>query len=423
MVQRGTKIMLDVEGISSQGHGVGRGSGLVVFVEGGLSGDRLEVKIVRAKSRYAYGEILDVVRPSPHRVRVLCPVARRCGGCQWQHVEYGAQLEFKKQIVADALARIGGIKDAPVADAAGMEEPWGYRNKAVFAIGSDGVVGTYEARSHRVVQVDGCAIVHPVNVDILKIVKYYIQGQQWHGLKSLMVRAGFATGEVMAVLSADAHKLPGEAELARDLARVGVTTFLVNNRVVFGPGYFREKIGHVTYRLSAPSFLQVNTVQAKVLYDIALEQAGLNKEQTIVDAHCGVGGVGLYGADLVRHVVGIDVAETTIADAKINARLNNIENAEFICARAEDALPALLSQGQKPDVVFLDPPRRGCDIALLDALVTSGISKIVYISCDPATLARDVKILAAGGYRLADVRPVDMFPMTAGVETSCLLER
>jgi len=413
---KNTETTIDITGVSTKGFGIGRAGDFVLFVEGGLPGDRLAVQVVRAKSRYGYGEIISILHPSSHRIKGPCNVADRCGGCQWQHCNYQAQLDFKKQIVVDALERIGGIKNPPIADTAGMENPWGYRNKGVFPI-KNGAIGMYEAKSHNFVEIGECAIQHPAHAAIFRA----LQGYLCSNIRSVMIRVGFATDEIMVAFTMDGESLPQEDQLVTDLVAAGATTVLVNQHVVFGPGYIHEHIGNTVYQLSAPSFFQVNPVQAKVLYDIAMEQAGLDGTQTLLDAHVGAGGAALYGAARAHTVIGVDIAPSAIEDARKNAELNGIYNARFICGTAEEVIPALLAEGVRPNVVFLDPPRKGCDAILLDALVAARIEKIVYISCDPATLARDMKVLTAGGYKLTDVRPVDMFPMTAKVEVSCLL--
>jgi 23S rRNA (uracil1939-C5)-methyltransferase len=469
-----------IESVNAKGFGVGRMDSFVLLVDGALPGDRLEARVVKVKARYGYAKTLRIITPSPHRIESPCPVSAACGGCQFRHCEYTAQLAIKKRIVVDAFVRIGGIEDPPVADViGGMTDSFRYRNKGVFPVvpapNADGfAMGMYASRSHRIVEIDDCLIQHPAHVRVLSVIKEYMRRHKippydetlHKGLmRQIMVRTSLATGEVMVALAVNGESLPKEKALAETLtAKAGATTVLVSPhtargnavmgerfRVVSGSGYIEEEIGGVRYRISAPSFFQVNPVQMKTLYDAALEQlalsAGTSRETiNIIDAHAGAGGIALYAAKHAArqghavYVVGVDIVAPAIEDAKVNAEINNIANAFFIAGASEDIIPALLSPDSappgllpglpagiplpfRPDAVFLDPPRRGCEPGLLDTLLTAKIPHIIYISCDPATLARDVKHLCAGGYRLITVQPVDMFPMTGHVEAIALLCR
>ena len=442
---------IDITAVTAKGFGVGHLDGFTVFVDGGLPGDKLQIYMLKAKSRYGYGKIIKILIPSPHRIESSCPVFDRCGGCQWQNCEYSAQLGFKKQIVIDALERIGGIQNPPVKDVMGMLKPGNYRNKAVFPVVPAGdsphgfSIGMFSARSHRIVEVDNCNIQHPAHVGVLKVVKKYMRRNQISAydetthkglMRFVMIRTSVATKEVMVVLTVNGNGLPLESRLAQDLEAIGVTTVVISRhtaksnvvlgdhfRVVSGSGFIRERIGHVTYQISAPSFFQVNPVQTMALYEVAVAQADC-KGKEVLDAQVGAGGVSLYAAKHAREIVGVDIVQAAIDDGIRNAELNDIDNLRFICGAAEEVIPPMLASGEiEPQVVFLDPPRRGCEPALLDALVAAQIKRIVYISCDPATLARDVKVLAADGYRLVEVQPVDMFPQTGKVEVSVLLQR
>jgi len=399
MIKSGDKIILDIEGISSEGYGIGRVDGFVVFVPRALPGDKLEVLLGRTKKRYGYAEILGIVQDSPFRLPPPCPYANLCGGCAWQICEYSAQLGFKKQIVTDVLQRIGGIKNPPVADVIGMDNPWFYRNKGVFPV-QDGKIGMYGANSHNLVEIEKCDLQHKSHSQVIQALRNYFKANGIAISSRLMVRSG-SNNEMMVALD----DIP------------------INAYGIQSPSFIHQKLGHITYRLSAPSFFQVNTEQAKVLYNIAVNQAALDGSQTVFDAHAGVGGTALYAAARARHIIGVDIVEAAILDARENASINNITNAEFVCGFAEKAIPVLLKQGKRPDVIFLDPPRKGNDTALLDAIIAAEIPLIVYISCDMATLARDIKQLVAGGYALVEVMPVDMFAQTPKIEVSCLLVR
>ena len=443
--------IIEITSVTAKGFGVGYINGFTVFVDGGLPEDELKIYMLKAKSRYGYGKIIDILRPSLHRIESPCRVFDRCGGCQWQNCEYKAQLGFKKQIVIDALERIGQVKNPPVQDVMGMLKPVNYRNKAVFPVvpasNQHGfAIGMFSARSHRIVEIDNCNIQHPAHAAVLKVVKKYMRRNKvspydettHRGLmRFIMIRTSLATKEVMVVLTINGNGLPLETRLAEDLENVGVTTVVIsrhtakNNvvlgdhfRVISGSGFISERIGHVTYQISAPSFFQINPVQTKALYEVAVTQANL-KGKTVLDAHVGAGGVSLYAAKQAKEILGIDIVQAAINDGEKNAELNGISNLRFICGAAEEVIPKLFAESDTnlPEVVFLDPPRKGCDPALLDALVNAEIEKIVYISCDPATFARDVKVLVEGGYSLETVQPVDMFPHTGKVEVTALLLR
>ena len=451
ILEKNSQQIIEIESVTAKGFGVGYINGFTMFVDGALPGDKLKIHVLKAKSRYGYGKIIEIVSPSPHRIESPCPVFDRCGGCQWQHCDYKAQLGFKKQIVIDALERIGNVKNPPVEDVMGMLKPTNYRNKAVFPIvpanNENGfAIGMFSARSHRIVEVENCNIQHPAHVAVLKVVKKYMRRNKispydeatHRGLmRFVMIRTSLATKEVMVVLTVNGNGLPLESRLAEDLAGIGVTTVVVsrhtakNNlvlgdhfRVVSGSGFIQERIGHVIYQISAPSFFQINPIQTKALYEIAVAQADC-KGKVVIDAHIGAGGVSLFAAKHAKEIIGVDIVQPAVDDGQKNAELNGVTNMRFLCGAAEDVIPPLLEDESAivPEVVFLDPPRKGCDIALLQALISAQIKRIVYISCDPATFARDVKVLVEGGYTLVTVQPVDMFPHTGKVEVTALICR
>lgn len=496
MVSKNSQHIIDIVSVTAKGAGVGylnvdnslsdgsndsfgTSQGFAIFVEDALPGDKLKIHILKAKSRYGFGKILEIITPSPHRIESPCPVSHRCGGCQWQNCNYQAQLMFKKQIVIDAIERIGGIKNPPVEDvighptgnSAGLKDsieaklhkqsdevqiwdnncaPFHYRNKTVFPVvpsntqdGDNFAIGMFAARSHRIVEVEYCNIQHPAHIPILKAMKKYMRrnkvmpyNELSHSglMRFIMVRTSITTGEVMVVLVINGKALPLEEKLASTLKEAGASTVVISKntsksnvilgdkfRVISGSGTIRETIGDATYQISAPSFFQINPVQTKTLYEVAVKQAGL-KGKTVIDAHVGAGGVSLFAAKDAKEIIGVDIVQAAIDDGIKNAEINNITNITFLCGASEDVLPTIL-EGNKPDIMFLDPPRKGCDIILLETILLAQIHKIVYISCEPATLARDIKILAEGGYSLMSVQPVDMFPHTGKVEVSCLLER
>ncbi|MDR0272454.1 MAG: 23S rRNA (uracil(1939)-C(5))-methyltransferase RlmD [Clostridiales bacterium] len=443
---------IEIIDVTEKGFGVGEIDGFVVFIDGALPGDVIDTLIIKIKKKYAYGKIIQIKTPSAFRIKSNCPVSHSCGGCQWQHCEYEAQLKFKKQIVKSALEKIGGLIDPPVFDVIGTNKPARYRNKAVFPIvpakNTDGfAIGMFAARSHRIVQVSDCAIQHEAHIEILSAVKTHMRRHKITAydetthkgiMRHTVVRTSFETGEIMVVLVANG-KIPKRAELTAALVELGASTVLVNKntmknntimsdefQILHGEGFIREKIGEVEYQLSAPSFFQINPVQTKILYETAIAQAELDGSQIVIDAHAGVGGVALFTAKHAKgakKIIGVDIVQSAVYDAQKNSALNGIENAEFICGAAEEVIPKLMQSSEsKPDVVFLDPPRKGCDSVLLDALIAAEIKKIIYISCDPATLARDIKHLTQNGsYKLTAAQPVDMFPFTGKIEVCCNL--
>ncbi|MCL2576844.1 MAG: 23S rRNA (uracil(1939)-C(5))-methyltransferase RlmD [Defluviitaleaceae bacterium] len=446
--KKNSRHKIEIKDVTAKGFGIGYIGEFIIFVDGGLTGDIIETHIVKVKKRYGYGKIIQIISPSPFRKESSCPVSDICGGCQWQHCEYSAQLVFKKQIVKSAFEKIGGISDPPVFDVIGMENPGRYRNKAVFPVvpakNKDGfAIGMYAPRSHRIIEVEDCQIQHIAHVGVLSAVKKHMRRHKITAydetihkgiLRHIVVRTSLHTGEVMVVLVVN-DKLPGRTELTDALTTLGVSTVLINRNnskgntifgydfeILSGEGFIREKIGEIVYQLSAPSFFQVNPVQTKILYETAIAQAKLDGTQIVIDAHVGVGGVALFAAKHAKSVLGVDIVESAIKDAQKNAALNGIANAKFICGAAEDIIPEIVLR-DGVDVVFLDPPRKGCDAILLDALIAAKIPKIVYISCDPATLARDIKHLISGGFTLIAAQPVDMFPFTGKVECCVSLHR
>ena len=444
---KNTRHIIEIENITAKGFGIGNIDGFTLFVDGALPGDKVDVHILKVKSRYGYGKIMEIINPSPARVKSPCPVSIHCGGCQWQHCEYQAQLDFKKRIVIDALERIGGIPNPPVNDVIGMENPARYRNKAVFPVvpssSKDGfTIGMYAPRSHRIIEVKDCGIQHEAHINVLTAVKQHMRRHKINAydetthtglMRFIMVRTSLATGEVMAVLIIKGKTLPGEREIVESLAAQGVTTTLINIheargnavlgndfRILSGLGHIHEHIGLIEYQISASSFFQINPVQTKILYETAVSQAALNDAQNAIDAHAGAGGVLLHAAKHAKSAIGIDIVPSAINDAQKNSELNGISNTQFICGAAEEVIPELLKT-EVPHVMFLDPPRKGCEAPLLDAIIAAKVPRLIYISCDPATLARDIKILKTGGYNLVAAQPIDMFPFTGKVEVCCLL--
>lgn len=440
-----------VEDLSPQAQGVAKADGFVVFVPGALPGERWRVKIIKVTAQYAVGRPLKRLgKPWAHRVEPPCPLAAACGGCQLQHIEYSQQLRLKERMLVDCLTRIAGLKEPPVRPIVGMEAPWRYRNKGLFpfAGGPQGPsAGLFAERSHRVVAAGDCLIQNEDAVAVMretvawareKGVEAYDEMRHEGVLRHVMGRTT-TLGETMAVIVTRTRQLPHAQSLVDRLRRniPGLVSVYHNineqrtnvalgpeNRLVWGRPALRERLGPVSFMLSPQSFFQVNPLQTVKLYDLAAEAAALQPGQVLYDAYCGVGTIGqylAYGKDVSLY--GVEAVEQAVADARDNAARNGLEKAQYEAGAAEEVFPRWAALGLRPDVVVVDPPRKGCHPAFLEALCGAGASRIVYVSCNPATLARDVARIMEGGYHLAWARPVDMFPHTAGVETVCLLSK
>lgn len=453
--------VIEITDIGVGGEGIGKLDGYTLFVKDAVIGDRAEVKVIKAKKNYGYARLMRVIEPSPDRVEPRCRFARQCGGCQIQEMSYEKQLAFKQKKVRDDLVRIGGfdpeLVERVMDPVIGMEDPFGYRNKAQFPFGTDKegspVTGFYAGRTHDIIANTDCILGVPVNQEILEIIlafmkKYRIPSYDEKSGKGLvrhvLIRYGFKTKEIMVCLVINGTDIPHADELIRKLRELpGMTSISFsentnrNNvimgdayRVLWGQGYITDYIGEIKYQISPLSFYQVNPVQTEKLYSLALEYADLKGGETVWDLYCGIGTISLFLAQKAGKVYGVEIVPQAIENALRNAELNGIRNAEFFVGKAEEVLPAFCEQKRTEDsaemhadVIVVDPPRKGCDEKLLDTIVKMTPEKVVYVSCDPATLARDLKILCTNGYELVKVRPVDQFPMSVHVETVCLLSK
>lgn len=460
MMKKNDKITVTIEDMGVNGEGIGKVDGYTLFVKDAIIGDTVEAIITKPKKNYGYAKMLSIIEPSSYRVVAKCPVARQCGGCQIQELSYEAQLDFKARKVYDNLARIGGFApeflDKVIQPICGMEEPFHYRNKAQFPIGADKngnvVTGFYAGRTHQIIPNMECALGVPVNQEILKIIvdfmnEYHITAydEEMHtGLvRHVLIRYGFKTKEIMVCLVINGENLPHSENLVDKLTQIkGMTsiTYSLNRentnvimgkeiRVLWGQEYITDYIGDVKYQISPLSFYQVNPVQTEKLYGLALEYAELKGEETVWDLYCGIGTISLFLAQKAKKVYGVEIVPQAIDDARNNAKINGMENVEFFVGKAEEVLPEYYRQyecehGEKAyaDVIVVDPPRKGCDETLLNTMVEMKPEKIVYVSCDSATLARDLKHLCERGYELVTVKPVDNFCMTVHVETVVKLE-
>ena len=444
-------VELEITDFSSEGQGIGRSEGCAVFVKDSVIGDKIKARILKTKKTYAFGRLEEIIEASPQRTAAPCPVARACGGCQIQMMDYQAQLAFKQRKVLENIRHIGGFEEVPMETILGMEEPYHYRNKAQFPVGKNKegriVTGFYAGRTHSIIESRDCLIGVEENQKILDTVTSFMEKQHiapydeetGKGLvRHIMTRKGFATGQIQVCLVVNGKKLPGEDVLADQLFELpGVSSFVLNTntkntnvifgdktRVIRGESYIEDLIGDVRYRISARSFYQVNPEQTKKLYDTALEFADLTGKEDVWDLYCGIGTISLFLAQKAGRVRGVEIVPDAIVNAKENAQLNGIDNAEFFVGKAEEVLPEKYAQdGKRSDVIVVDPPRKGCDEVLLNTMLKMQPERIVYVSCDSATLARDLKILCAGGYKLERVRPVDMFPHSVHVETVARLVR
>ena len=455
-------ITLKIEDIGVNGEGIGKVDGYTLFVKDALIGDRAELKITKAKKNYGYARLMQVLEPSCDRVEAKCPVARQCGGCQIQELSYEKQLEFKEKKVRGNLERIGGFApeelDEVMEPICGMEEPFYYRNKAQFPFGTDKqghiVTGFYAGRTHQIIPNTECALGVKQNREILEMIVDFMNihhittYDETTGeglLRHVLIRYGFRTGEIMVCLIINGDNFPKSEKLVDNLREIpGMTSITLNvNRertnvilgreikVLWGQAYITDYIGNVKYQISPLSFYQVNPVQTENLYGQALEYAGLHGNETVWDLYCGIGTISLFLAQKAKQVYGVEIIPQAIEDAKRNAALNGIENAQFFVGKSEEVLPQYYENyakehgGEKAyaDVIVVDPPRKGCDETLLETMIQMQPERIVYVSCDSATLARDLKYLCENGYELKRVRAVDMFANTVHVETVVLLSQ
>ncbi|MDD3839900.1 MAG: 23S rRNA (uracil(1939)-C(5))-methyltransferase RlmD, partial [Clostridia bacterium] len=429
-----------ISDLNSEAQGVAKVNGFTLFIEGALPGEQVKIKVVKVKKRFGYGKLIEVIKPSSKRQSVFCKASKRCGGCKLQHMDYKLQLEFKKKKVEDALKRIGGMKDIKVNPVIGMDHHKRYRNKAQFPVGYSGgqlSIGFFAERSHDIIDIDSCSIQAKQNDQIIRLVKEFIQkydisvydeSSDSGLIRHVVTRVAYKTGETMVILVINGDRIPHEKELIQlfkdnipDLKTIvlNVNTKKTNvilgyqNIILYGDGFITDYIGNLKFKISPLSFFQVNPVQTEVLYNKVIEYCALTGQEVIVDAYCGIGTITLFLAGECKKIYGIEEVGQAVQDAQDNAILNRIDNAKFICGKSEDVLPKLVDKGLKPNIVVVDPPRKGCDKKVLDAIYNAQPSKIVYVSCNPSTLARDLKYLGNNVYAVERVQPVDMFPYTS----------
>ena len=450
VIQKNEHFEIEIIDMGEGGEGIGKINDFTLFIPGGLIGDLVEVRIVKVKKSYGYGKMIKLIKPSPFRQEVSCELGGKCGGCQLQHMNYKAQLEWKQKKVENCLKRIGKLENIVVEPTLGMEEPYRYRNKAQYPIRKeDGkvVMGFFAPRSHRLVPLSDCAIQHVDNARIMEIVRKFLQdndisiyNEETHkGLvRHLVIKTGYHAEEIMVCLVINGKKLPHSEKLVKALQEIPqICSIILNhhvekNNVILGDSCtvlsgkpnIIDSIGPLKFNISPLAFFQVNPLQTEVLYQKALEYAELTGKEIVWDAYCGIGTISLFLAQKAKKVYGVEIVPEAIENAKENAKLNGISNTEFFAGKAEEVIPDLYKKGVIADTIVVDPPRKGCDTKLLETLKAMAPQKIVYVSCDPATLARDLAYLTnEADYQVEKVQPVDMFPHTTHVECCVSLKK
>lgn len=448
-------VVIKIEDMGTEGEGIGKAEGFPLFVKDAVIGDEIKARIVKVKKNYGYGRLEEILTPSPFRTTPRCAYHRQCGGCQLQSLSYDKQLEFKQQKVRNNLLRIGGFSaeelERIMEPIVGMEDCWHYRNKAQFPIGTDKqgnpIAGFYAGRTHTIIANTDCALGVSENKEILEAVLLWMRSyripayeeKSGKGLvRHVLIRKGFTSGELMVCLVINGKKLPKAKELVKALMQIKNMTsvsYSINEKntnvimgteivPLWGKETIQDAIGDISFSISPLSFYQVNPVQTKKLYELAVEYAQLTGKETVWDLYCGIGTISLFMARRAGRVYGVEIIPQAIRDAKENAERNGIKNAEFFVGKAEEVLPEKYArEGISADVIVVDPPRKGCDEKCLETMLKMRPERIVYVSCDSATLARDLKLLREGGYEPVRVRAVDQFPMSVHVETVVLLSK
>lgn len=440
---KNNEYIVKVNSLGFEGEGVCKIEGFTVFVPGALENEKVKIKIVKINKNFGFGKLIEILEPSKDRIEPSCSIYKRCGGCQLQHLSYEGQLRFKKQRVKDCLERIGKLDNFILHDTLGMENPNRYRNKVQLPVGKvngNTAIGFYAQRSHEIVDMDTCLIQDEAAERAVKAVREWIkkygvevydEAKNTGIIRNVMIRRGFKTNEVMVVLVTRTKELPFKEGLIY-LLREAVpevksiiqningkqTNVILSDKCItlYGTDTISDYIGKFKFNISPLSFFQVNPVQTEVLYGKALEYANLTGNETVFDAYCGTGTITLFLSQKAKKVYGVEIVPEAIENAIVNAKENNVDNVDFIVGESEKVIPDLINKGVKADVVVVDPPRKGCGIELLEAIANSKPERIVYVSCDPGTLARDLRILEDRGYKTMEVQPVDMFPMTSHEE-------
>jgi 23S rRNA (uracil1939-C5)-methyltransferase len=448
-VEKNKIYQMNITGMGYKGEGVGKINNFTVFVEGAIEGENIKVKIVKVNKNYAFGKLMKIIEPSKKRTEPLCSTYKRCGGCSLQHMSYDAQLEFKRKRVEDAVSRIGKI-DVAINPVIGMDNPYKYRNKVQLPVRlkKDEIeIGFYAERSHEIIGIDECLIQDEVSNRAAAVTKEWMKKYSISSydettstgtVRHLVIRKGFKTGEVMIVIVTSTENLPYKNEFIDMMVKniPGLKSIIQNVNsnntnvilgekcvTLWGEDSISDYIGEFKFNISPLSFFQVNPVQTEVLYSKALEFAKLAGNEIVFDAYCGTGTISLFLSQKAKKVYGVEIVHEAVIDAIQNAKNNNVNNVEFIEGKSEEVIPDLIKKGIHADVVVVDPPRKGCDAALINAIAAMRPKRIVYVSCDPGTLARDLAIFNDSGFIAREIQPVDMFPQTFHVETVVLMSR
>jgi len=447
-MEKNDVFVAEIIDMTSEGTGLAKIDGFPLFVKDAYVGDVCEVGITKVLSSYAYARLVRIVTPSPYRCESACEISRKCGGCQFMELEYSRELEYKADKVRNNIERIGKVYEFDFCDIIGMDDPSHYRNKSQYPVGLDNkghiVTGFYAGRTHDIIPNKNCAIGSDVDAKILEAVVDYMIAGKLHpydekkhtGLvRHVLIREGKQTGQIMVCVVINSDNLPNSKDLIERLTKIkGVCSISINvnkkdtnvilgdeTYSVYGEMFIEDYIGDVKFRISPQSFFQVNPLQTLKLYQKVLEFAGISPEDVVFDLYCGVGTISLFLAKSAKKVYGVEIVPQAIQDAWKNAAINNINNVDFRVGKAEEIVPKMYEEGINADVVVVDPPRKGCDDVLLNTIVSMNPKRLVYVSCDSATLARDINFLTQYGFHLQKVQPVDMFPRTVHVETVCLL--
>lgn len=452
MVEKNKEYIFDIISQGYEGEGIAKiDNKYPIFIEGALKGEKVKVRIVKVNKNFAYGKLMEVLEPSEERVNPPCAIYKRCGGCKLQHASYKAQLDFKWDRVKDCVSKIGKLDPSIVKYPLGMENPWRYRNKVQLPIGlinGEVKIGFFAPRSHDIIDMESCLIQDEIGDKVVKLTRewiekfnirpYNVDGEYDEKgiVRHIMIRRGFTTNEVMIVLVTNGENLPHKEAFVDLMVKniPGIKSVIQNinskktnvilgleSKTLWGEDTISDYIGDFRFNISPLSFFQVNPIQTEVLYGKALEYANLTGNEEVFDAYCGTGTITLFLSQKAKKVYGVEIIPQAIDNAWINAKENKVENVEFFVGESEVVIPDLINKGVKADVVVVDPPRKGCDKKLLDAITNIDAKKIVYVSCDPSTLGRDLKVLEENGYKTLEVQPVDMFPNTAHIENVALL--
>ncbi|MDK0796454.1 23S rRNA (uracil(1939)-C(5))-methyltransferase RlmD [Clostridium perfringens] len=452
MVEKNKEYIFDIISQGYEGEGIAKiDNKYPIFIEGALKGEKVKVRIVKVNKNFAYGKLMEVLEASEERVNPPCAIYKRCGGCKLQHASYKAQLDFKWDRVKDCVSKIGKLDPTIVKYPLGMENPWRYRNKVQLPIGlinGEVKIGFFAPRSHDIIDMESCLIQDEIGDKVVKLTREWIENfnirpynvdgeyDEKGIVRHIMIRRGFTTNEVMIVLVTNGEKLPHKEEFVDLMVKniPGIKSVIQNinskktnvilgleSKTLWGEDTISDYIGDFRFNISPLSFFQVNPIQTEVLYGKALEYANLTGNEEVFDAYCGTGTITLFLSQKAKKVYGVEIIPQAIDNAWINAKENKVENVEFFVGESEVVIPDLINKGVKADVVVVDPPRKGCDKKLLDAITNIDAKKIVYVSCDPSTLGRDLQVLEENGYKTLEVQPVDMFPNTAHIENVALL--